>query len=266
MWKALTNWPVVGVVVPLLIATGIGVLSMAHPGYKIAYVCFTLAASIIFIRVGWWLFFEYSGSKFRSVILACLVFGFIGSLWFVSIKWVKGLQTQSREYVAQQEKELINKPTLREIFDKDFDNLLKHDRTLEIGVQNPDGTMDTPVEITEKIYRDFAGKSQFLGYYIPQSPNAYVILYKYLPDASKMAIKEMDLQMDVISGHVTDSRKTASRDLVFSGRIYIYHENDFSLQRLAALERLYESKGLSVIFRGQAYLFTVWQSGKLKRK
>jgi hypothetical protein len=71
-------------------------------------------------------------------------------------------------------------------------------------------------------------------------------------------MNDLESSSEVIGGFSTDSRMTSSHELVFSGRIYIYHEDFFSLQQLASLERLYESKGLSVIFRGQSYMFSVW--------
>ena len=62
-------------------------------------------------------------------------------------------------------------------------------------------------------------------------------------------MKHMELVKVKGGGMPTDSAQTSSDDLTFSGRVYIYHEDDLSLQQLAALERLYNSKGLSVSFK-----------------
>ena len=225
MLNVLSSLIFVSVVVPLLIAIGIGVLSIVHPAYKIAYVCFTLAALILLLRVAWWLTFEHSVGKLHSVILAFLIFGFIGSLWLVTIKWVQGLQTQSRENVAQQEKKPIKKPSLHETFNKDFDTLLRSEQKRSIGVKDSDGAAEIMVKISEKAYLDFEGKSKFLGYYIPHSQFAYGIC-EYLPDIYKITMKELESKIEVIGGHVADSHQTSSRYLLFSGRIYIYHENN----------------------------------------
>jgi hypothetical protein len=44
--------------------------------------------------------------------------------------------------------------------------------------------------------------------------------------------------------------------------LYIYHENTFSIQEFATLEKLYQSKGLAVVFRGLSYAMIVRNSNK----
>ena len=45
-------------------------------------------------------------------------------------------------------------------------------------------------------------------------------------------------------------------DFSFHGRIIVYHEDLFTIQQLATLEKLYESRDLKVQFRGPGYLQT----------
>jgi hypothetical protein len=47
---------------------------------------------------------------------------------------------------------------------------------------------------------------------------------------------------------------TNQDDLVFTGRIYIYHEGELSIEQRADLIRLYRSKQLDVQFRGTDYM------------
>lgn len=96
MWAVLASWITVAVVVPVLVGIGVGVLSMTPPDHRIAYICFTLAALILLIRTGWWLAFEQSKFTYSVIFFAFGIFGFIGSLWFVSIKWVSGLEQSER--------------------------------------------------------------------------------------------------------------------------------------------------------------------------
>ena len=88
MWNVLTNWITVAVVVPILITIGIGVLSMTPPEFTTAHICFTLSAAILMARLGWWLAFEQSESKFQLFLFAFIIFGIIGCLWLFSMKWI----------------------------------------------------------------------------------------------------------------------------------------------------------------------------------
>jgi len=149
------------------------------------------------------------------------------------------------------------RPDLRKLFDEDFSTHLRTGINRKLGIKS--GTTEKFIIISEKEYLDFAGKSKFLGYYIPSSTDTYQII-EYLSDFYKTTLDEFDKKTETQAGHVAESHMTSSRDLVFSGRIYIYHVTFLSLQERAALERLYESKGLSVIFRGNEYLLFIWES------
>lgn len=154
-------------------------------------------------------------------------------------------------------KEPFKIPNLHELFDKEFSTLFRSSADRIFGID--DGTKKITIKISEKEYLDFQAKSKFIGFYIPSSLYSYR-LCESLADEYKATIKDFESVGEFKFGHVAESNITSSRDLVFSGRIYIYHEDNFSLQQLATLERLYESKGLSVIFRGHAYLLSVRDS------
>jgi hypothetical protein len=152
----------------------------------------------------------------------------------------------------QKENAVKELPTLKKLFDKDFANLMRRNANRQLIIGN-DPTQDV-VMIPEKIYLDFAAKTKFVGYFIPFSTPCPYCICEFLSEMPKETIKDFDLKGEVQFGHSTEVRMTSSKDLIFSGRVYIYHEDNFSLQQLAALERIYESKGLSVLFRSTAYL------------
>jgi hypothetical protein len=85
--SVLVSWPVVGVVVPLLIAIGIGVLSMTPPDFLLARGSFTLAVIIFLGKLGWWLA-QTDISRAQKASLAFLLFGFTGIGWVESWRWV----------------------------------------------------------------------------------------------------------------------------------------------------------------------------------
>jgi hypothetical protein len=152
---------------------------------------------------------------------------------------------------------IVKPPTLRELFETDFPKTLKFSSDTEIHTRYD----DTIVKIVEREYLDFESKSKFMGFYIPRSIHSYEVC-EYLAGEYRNIMKRMDLVKVKGGGMPTDSAQTSSDDLTFSGRIYIYHEDDLSLQQLAALERLYNSKGLSVIFRSHAYMTLRWLGDK----
>lgn len=147
------------------------------------------------------------------------------------------------------EQKVTKHPDLRELFITDFPTLLKVTRDSEVHTH--DGTT---VKIIQQEYMDFAGKTKFLGFYIFSSSHSYGACEFLVGECEKVM-----RDIESLTGEMaTDSASTSLRDLTFSGRVYIYYEDDLSLQQLADLERLYKSKGLSVIFRSHEYMMRRW--------
>jgi hypothetical protein len=136
MWHGLTFW---GALALALGFFGFGASRM-NTDQLLAKTCFTLSAIILLARFGWWLAFELHTSTSRLVFYAFIIFGIIGSLWLISIKWVdhqpisqpkqptaeeiaaeiaKRIPKLTPEHPAQQEKnkgqESKNKPTFKEV-------------------------------------------------------------------------------------------------------------------------------------------------------
>jgi len=168
------------------------------------------------------------------LFIACIA-GIAGS-----VAWYK---------VVKSDKKLFTTLSIREFFDKDphFTHLLKAVRNFNVtDVQ----TKET-INITAKLYFDFMAKSKFMSFYIPRSPHTYQSCYN-LVDNYETIMQDIELGGEVLGGLANE--QTSSRELIFSGRIYIYHEDTLSLQQLTTLGGLYQSKGLSVVFRGPGFL------------
>lgn len=148
------------------------------------------------------------------------------------------------------------KPSLEKLFRSDFSNLLRAYSDRNLGIKNKNG--EKTLKIGEQLYLDFPGKSKFLGYYIPLLPESYDIC-EFMADEYLTSIRDFESKTSVSAGHVAEYSSTSQKELVFTGRIYIYHEFSFSHQQLADLEKLYKSKGVSVVFRGPAYLLMNWK-------
>jgi hypothetical protein len=61
-------------------------------------------------------------------------------------------------------------------------------------------------------------------------------------------------QVAVMSGY--GDQMTTSKELTFSGRVLIYHEEFLSIPQKADILKAYKEKGLAVTFRGSDYLGT----------
>ena len=89
MSNILLSWTVLGLVIPILIGVGVGVMSTTPREFKVARWCFHAAYLILTIRVGWWIVVEQAGGRpIISIIGALLLSMFFGVLWVVATKWV----------------------------------------------------------------------------------------------------------------------------------------------------------------------------------
>ncbi|MDX9823015.1 MAG: hypothetical protein RBT20_13850 [Syntrophales bacterium] len=147
-------------------------------------------------------------------------------------------------------------PSLEKLFRNDFKNLLRSYSGRNLGIKSKNG--EKTITIGEQLYLDFPGKSKFLGYYIPLLPDSYDIC-AFMADEYLTTISDFESKTRISAGHMAEFSSTSQKELVFTGRIYIYHEYTLSHQQLADLEKLYRSKGVSVVFRGPAYLSLNWK-------
>jgi hypothetical protein len=139
-------------------------------------------------------------------------------------------------------------PTFQQIFESDFPHVLKG-KTEYTFTNKTDGAVR---KIIEQVYYDFEGKSEFFGFFLPTSPDSYDIAH-HLVDNYDVVIGELKSKVQVRGGMTGDSSTTKDADLMFSGRIYIYHQDEWGLAQKAELERLFKEKGVSVQLRGPDY-------------
>jgi hypothetical protein len=106
-----------------------------------------------------------------------------------------------------------------------------------------------------RVVTDFIARSKFLAFYVPDAPNA-MYLCKALAENLQAPLDAVNQSLSMI---LTDGvAQTSLADLTFSGRVFIYHENLFSLQELATIESYFQSKGAAVEFRGIRYVASRW--------
>jgi hypothetical protein len=147
-------------------------------------------------------------------------------------------------------------PTLPDLFKSGFPNTLKLDGNSWGLVSKQDGTqiLSGPT----KVYLDFDAKTKFIAFYVPRSEHAYEAalgLWSQVP----VTFDSVQKSMVVTAGY--GANMTDLKDLTFSGRVFLYHEDMFNLRQLADLVDAYKSHEMALDFRGPEFLMsqvTAW--------
>lgn len=153
-------------------------------------------------------------------------------------------------------------PTLLSLFECDFGSYqMTTSQPWEANISNichPDGQQraDKKIEILINKYLDFnQSKSVFSAVYVPSvaSSDVYDVI-DGLAENMPMILKDMEQTFPFEVTCPVESRQVKSGDLVFTGAVYIYHETFLSDKQKVKLREKYRNLGLSIDFRGPAYL------------
>lgn len=96
MLEAIFSWGVLGFIIALLIGAGFAVLSMTPPRYRIAEVCFCVAALIFLGKFFYWAVTSQSGLKER-LLVGFGVCGLTGSLLIWGLAWIEAMLPKSSQ-------------------------------------------------------------------------------------------------------------------------------------------------------------------------
>jgi hypothetical protein len=143
--------------------------------------------------------------------------------------------------------------TLKELFDQGFPGTDRyggggHNLTCTI----PDARMVVTIEGAVFVNSD--AQVYWLGFYIPPSPNTL--------DFMKDLAIEYQITENVfkqfppirITTNAEPGIRGASRDAVFTRRIFLYYEGELTSNQKVEIESVYKENNLSVEFRGVDYL------------
>jgi hypothetical protein len=136
--------------------------------------------------------------------------------------------------------------TLRDFYRIDTYSMMTLDSGLDFAPQGK-----TPFRVETRIYFDFAAKSEFVGYYIPNTALTYQICRQLADDVQRLLTtfhKEMKMELDTPGARGMDSA-----DLHFTGRVFIYHEFPLLQSEIDSLVPFYKERNLSPIFYGEEY-------------
>ncbi len=142
-----------------------------------------------------------------------------------------------------------NPPSLLDVFNDDFPNLLRARNDISIEGTN--------TSFEQQVYLDFLGKSKFIGFYIPRSSNPIAggntaNLCSMLIDQVPSGLAQLSKNVWLQGGY--GPQTNTLDELTFTGRVLIYHEDLLSIPQQADIINAYKLKNLDVQFRGEDYL------------
>jgi hypothetical protein len=145
---------------------------------------------------------------------------------------------------------------LANYFVKDF-NLLSIDRTAQVRVQNPSNGLDQTIEVKIRIFRDFDSNSEFVATFIPQFGDVRLSeATEQFIDNLRPQIKQAreDAKLIGVQAKTPGSALASSKDLVFSGRVFLYTVNSLDPIQLGHLVESYRNDGMYLEVRGTDYM------------
>lgn len=138
--------------------------------------------------------------------------------------------------------------TFRQIFDTDFSD--KYSISSVFTVIAPQD--DKRCQLGFRILVDFSAISKYAAFFVPRFPHSHWLCGQIAENIEKFFVEiENSYLLQMTSPG--DTAAMNSKDLKFSGRVYLYHEDDLSLKQLAELEELFQKHERTAQFRGHAY-------------
>lgn len=179
-----------------------------------------------------------------GMIIGGLIFIYCAITYFSDLN----VEHQNKQPIPQETKQ---RPTLYELFKTDFSDTFRVTEKYTATID------EVKVDIIAQIYDNSFSRTRFMGFYIPHSDHTYQICV-LISNEYKKILDKLASVFNVTNIIPGESAGTTSNELVFSRRIYIYHDTDLSLQQKASIEQLFKSKELSVIFRGTDFKVASW--------
>jgi hypothetical protein len=142
--------------------------------------------------------------------------------------------------------------TVKQLFETEFPALLK--LTSALDATFADGTK---LQVPMYVYHDYDSNADFVGFYVPHSPHLFDVALSLIA-GHKDEYQKLRKEIQIETKGPGDLVTVKSEDLTFTGRVYLYHEDELSLRQLADLTDAYKAANLIVQFRGQSYAAGKW--------
>jgi hypothetical protein len=158
---------------------------------------------------------------------------------------------------AQARKPIDNRhrpATFKQLFENGWPNLTAYYSVSTLKLST--GTVHAEIKLPWRLNGDFGARSRFLEFFLDDNvwPEEAFAACVCISKNYQQFIGAADSSIDIAGQLPEDSSVTHFKDMIFSGRIFIYYRNpELSLQQKSALESLYKQSGLSLQFRGEDY-------------
>jgi len=154
------------------------------------------------------------------------------------------------------------KHELEDLFASDFTDVGSTERTHEVTVTSQSQDVKLPLRLRFRLHLDFRSNTDYASIFIPNISDARISdqlygLIKWMRD--QILEWREDLRNTVIVG----SRQpgvpyTEATDMRFSGRVFIYTLENFTVIQLGELSSWYRDAGIALQIRGSEY----WHANK----
>lgn len=188
--------------------------------------------------------------QFQRLFIITLIVSFVvGIIWIFAVS--RNTVPLPQEEKPKEVVELKKPKTLYDYFKSDFQKFTKMPQSANLS--KPDSSEVINVEYN--LYSDSESNSKFISYYVPlfhDSSKTYEIILSLI-DHHFTAFERKDRIMSIESYTPGDSSSTYSKDLKFSGIIYVYHAGKLLPEHSGEISGQYKNKGLTIILRDQDY-------------
>jgi hypothetical protein len=146
--------------------------------------------------------------------------------------------------------------TLHDLFSKDF-NFVAIEDPYTIRASGK-GVPDKALTVEVKIWLDYSQNCKFVSLFIPALSEIEHSIgtqaLRWYAEHHQEKILKANQAVKSGTSMPWDDENAWSGDMVFSGRVYIYHESEFSLIEKGEMVKYFKEKGLFPIFRGPRYV------------
>lgn len=122
-------------------------------------------------------------------------------------------------------------------------------------------TNNKDLKIEWHVLTDFGGRSRFLAYYLPESPAPVFDVTKFVAENYKGQLDAFPVEKRTAEAPSAETSLT----LPFTGKIFIYHEQDLTEGQRSELLGLFRQHGAVPEFRSRSYPLRVFDALQLRK-
>jgi hypothetical protein len=194
----------------------------------------------------------------RLLTIPGAILCFAGAIWFL---WPEIATFVNARLPARFQFQIDKKPwkhTLEDLFASDFSDLGCQERKMEMTIRVQPSPSE-PIKFTMRfrLHPDFRSSTEFVSIFIPVTNIAthdsqIVRLLALLPKSIKESREQMHNDVGIgmsAPGMIYQD----SKSLLFSGRVFVYTTQPFTMREMGELAGIYEGEGLRLEIRGHDY-------------